>query len=174
MRTLAALLTLYGVDTEQRECLTTLCREAGTQGWLRPYHSDLPEVYTAYISFEYEAAGVRNYQSLYIPGLLQTEDYARAVVRSGVLSATDAQVADRVQARMDRQGVLTKEAPLTFWAIVDEAALRRVVGGVDVMRAQFRHLVEAVKAPNITFQVIPFSAGAHPGMPGEFVRLIQN
>ncbi|MCA1708518.1 MAG: helix-turn-helix domain-containing protein [Actinobacteria bacterium] len=171
MRTLAALLTLYGVDTEQRESLTNLCREAGTQGWLRPYHSDLPEEYTAYISFEDDAAGVRNYQSLFIPGLLQTEDYARAVIRSVLPWATDTEVADRVQARMDRQGVLTKAAPLTLWAIVDEAALHRVVGGADVMRAQLRHLTEAVKAPNITFQVIPFGAGAHPGMPGAFVLM---
>ncbi|MGH3907396.1 MAG: helix-turn-helix domain-containing protein [Pseudonocardiaceae bacterium] len=171
MRTLAALLNSYGVDTEQREYLTTLCREAARQGWLRPYHSDLPEEYTAYISFEAEAAGVRNYESLFIPGLLQTEDYALAVVRGTLPSATDAEVADRVQARMERQGVLTKDAPLKLWAIVDEAALRRVVGGADVMRAQLRRLADAAKTPNITFQVIPFGAGAHPGMPGSFVLM---
>lgn len=171
MRTLAALLTLYGVDAEQREYLTVLCHDAATQGWLRPYHSDLPEKYTAYISFENEAAGVRNYQSLFIPGLLQTEDYARAVIRGVLPWATDTEVADLVQGRMDRQGVLTKEAPLKLWAIVDEAALRRMVGGTDVMRSQLQHLTEAVKAPNITFQVIPFGAGAHPGMPGSFVLM---
>lgn len=168
-RTLTTLLNLYAVGTEQREYLTTLCRDAAKQGWLRPYHSDLPEEYSAYISFEAEAAGVRNYESLFVPGLLQTEDYALAVVRGGLPSATDGEVADRVQARMERQGVLTKDAPLRLWAIVDEAALRRVVGGADVMRAQLLHLVEAVKAPNVTFQVIPFGAGAHPGMPGSFV-----
>ena len=171
MRTLTALLNLYGVGTEQREYLTTLCREAGKQGWLRPYHSDLPEEYTAYISFEAEAAGVRNYESLFIPGLLQTEDYALAVVRGGLPSATDAEVADRVQARIERQGVLAKDAPLTLWAIVDEAALHRVVGGTEVMRVQFGHLAEVMKAPNLTFQVIPFGAGAHPGMPGSFVLM---
>lgn len=171
MRTLVALLNSYGVDTEQREYLTTLCREAAKQGWLRPYHSDLPEEYTAYISFETEAAGVRNYESLFIPGLLQTEDYALALVRGGSPSATDAEVADRVQARMERQGVLAKDAPLTLWAIVDEAALRRVVGGAEVMRAQLLHLTEAVKMPNITFQVIPFRAGAHPGGSGSFVLM---
>jgi transcriptional regulator with XRE-family HTH domain len=133
MRTLASLLYLYEVDQEQREYLTSLCREATTQGWLRPYHSELPEEYTAYISFEDEAQGVRNYESLFIPGLLQTEDYARAVIRGVLPSATDDEVEDRVRARMERHGVLAKAAPLKMWAVLDEAALRRVVGGTDVM-----------------------------------------
>ena len=171
MRTLAALLNLYGVDAEQREYLTILCRDAGKQGWLRPYHSDLPEEYTAYISFEAEAAGVRNYESLFIPGLLQTEEYARAVIRGGLPMAGEPEVEDRVQARMERQAVLTKEAPLKLWAIIDEAALCRMVGGGKVMRAQLAHLADMVKVPNITFQVIPFDAGAHPGMPGAFVLM---
>ena len=171
LRTLNALLNLYAADQEQREYLTILFREAGKQGWLRPYHSDLPEEYTAYISFESEAAGVRNYESLFIPGLLQTEGYARAVVRGVLPMASDQEIEDRVQARMERQQVLTKDTPLKLWAIVDEAALRRVVGGAEVMRGQLVHLVDAVKAPNITFQVIPFDAGAHPGMPGSFVLM---
>jgi transcriptional regulator with XRE-family HTH domain len=171
MRTLTTLLNLYGVEPEQREYLTILCREAGKQGWLRPYHSDLPEEYTAYISFEDEAQGVRNYESLFIPGLLQTEDYARAVIRGGLPMASESEVEDRVQARTERQAVLTKESPLKLWAIVDEAALRRVVGGVEVTRGQLVHLADTVKAPNITFQVIPFDAGAHPGMPGAFALM---
>jgi len=171
MRTLNALLNLYEADQEQREYLTILCREAGKQGWLRPYHSDLPEEYTAYISFEAEAAGVRNYESLFIPGLLQTEDYARAVIRGGLPMASDQEIEDRVRARIERQQVLSKDMPLKLWAIVDEAALRRVVGGAQVMRDQLAHLADAVKAPNITFQVIPFDAGAHPGMPGAFVLM---
>ncbi len=171
MRTLAALLSLYGVEAEQREYLTILCRDAAKQGWLRPYHSDLPEEYTAYISFEDEAQGVRIYGSLFIPGLLQTEDYARAAIRGGLPMASDPEVEDRVQARMERQSVLTKESPLKLWAIVDEAALRRLVGGREVMRAQLVHLADAVKASNITFQVIPFEAGAHPGMPGSFILM---
>lgn len=169
MRTLLALLSLYEVGQEQREYLTGLCREATTQGWLRPYHSELPEQYTAYISFEDEAQCVRNYGSLYIPGLLQTEGYARAVVRGVLPSATDSEVEASVRARMERKDVLSKATPLKFWAVIDEAALRRVVGDIDVMRGQLDYLVEAVKAPNVTFQVIPFSAGAHPGMPGQFI-----
>jgi transcriptional regulator with XRE-family HTH domain len=171
MRTLTGLLDLYEVDGEQRSYLTSLCRDASQQGWLRPYHSDLPEEYTAYISFENEAQGVRNYESLFIPGLLQTEDYARAVIRGVLPAATDTEVEDRVRARIERQEVLTKDAPLKFWAVLDEAALRRVVGGSAVMRAQLDHLTSAAKAPNVTFQVIRFGAGAHPGMPGQFVLM---
>jgi len=171
MRTLTSLLNLYEVDQEQREYLTGLCREATTQGWLRPYHSELPEEYTAYISFEDEAQTARNYESLFMPGLLQTEDYARAVIRGVLPSATDDEVEDRVRARMERQGVLTKATPLKLWAVVDEAALRRVVGGSEVMRGQLDHLANIVKAPNVTLQVISVEAGAHPGMPGQFIVL---
>ncbi len=171
MRTLTGQLNLYEVDQEEREYRTGLCREATTQGWLRPYHSELPEEYTAYISFEDEAQSARNYESLYMPGLLQTEDYARAVIRGGMPAATDDEVEDRVRARMERKGVLTKRSPLKLWAVVDEAALRRVVGGADVMRGQLDHLANITKAPNVTLQVISFDAGAHPGMPGQFIVL---
>lgn len=171
LRTLAALLDRYEVDGDEREQLTDLCRDAGKQGWLRPYHSELPEEYTAYISFEDEAQGVRNYESLFVPGLLQTEDYARAVIRGVLPAATEDEVEDRVRARMDRQGVLTKPSPVKLWAVIDEAALHRVVGGDDIMCGQLDRLVQAAKAPNITLQVIPFSAGAHPGMPGQFITL---
>lgn len=170
-RTLMALLNLYEVPAEQREYLFALLKDATKQGWLRPYHSELPEEYTAYISFENEAQSVRNYESLFLPGLLQDENYARAVIRGILPSATDDEVEDRVRARVERQAVLTKDKALKFWAVVDEAALRRVVGGPAVMSAQLEHLRRMVKAPNITLQVIPFSAGAHPGMPGQFVLM---
>jgi DNA-binding XRE family transcriptional regulator len=171
MRTLKALLDLYGADAEQAAYLTALCRDAAKQGWLRPYHSDLPEEYTAFISFESEAQSARNYESLFIPGLLQTEEYARAVIQGVLPWATEEEVKDRVQARVERQAVLTKPNSLKLWAVVDEAALHRVVGGVEVMRKQLRHLLDAVKAANITFQIIPFGAGAHPGMPGQFILM---
>lgn len=171
MRTLAALLDHYEVHADEREQLNDLCRDAGTQGWLRPYHSDLPEEYTAYISFEDEAQGIRNYESLFVPGLLQTEEYARAVIRGVAPSATDDEVEDRVRARMERQGVLTKPSPLKLWVVLDEAALHRTVGGDDIMGAQLDRLVEAAKAPNITLQVIPYDSGAHPGMLGQFVLM---
>jgi transcriptional regulator with XRE-family HTH domain len=170
-RTLVALLDLYGAEDPLRSDLLAIARGADDQGWLRPYHSALPEEYTAYISFEAEARSVRNYESLYIPGLLQTEEYARAVVAGGLPMATRAEIDQRVQARMERQRLLDRDDPLEFWAVIDEAALRRLVGGAPVMRAQAAHLLDVTGRANVTVQVIPFEAGAHPGMPGAFSHL---
>jgi transcriptional regulator with XRE-family HTH domain len=170
-RTLLALLDLYGVSEAVRSDLLDLSKSADGQGWLRPYQSELPEEYAAYISFEAEARSVRNYESLFIPGLLQTEDYARAVITGTLPMASQPEVEQRVQARIERQELLTAERPLELWAIVDEAAVRRMVGGPGVMRGQLLHLLQAVDSPNITLQVITFEAGAHPGMPGSFVYM---
>jgi hypothetical protein len=114
---------------------------------------------------------VRNYESLFIPGLLQTEDYSRAVISGTLPLATSTEVEQRVQARMERQSRLTETLPLGFWAILDEAAVRRMVGGSEVMRDQLTHLLEVAKQPNITLQAITFDMGAHPGMPGSFVYM---
>jgi transcriptional regulator with XRE-family HTH domain len=170
-RTLLALLDLYGVSEAVRSDLLELSKSADGQGWLRPYQSELPEEYAAYISFEAEARSLRSYESLYIPGLLQTEDYARAALTGIPPLASQAGVAQRVQARMERQELLTADPPLELWAILDEAAVRRMVGGPGVMRGQLLHLREAVDRPNITLQVIPFDVGAHPGMPGAYVYM---
>jgi transcriptional regulator with XRE-family HTH domain len=168
-RTMIALLNLYGASDDQREDLLVLSREADAQGWLRPYHAELPEPYTTYISFEAEARSVRNYESLFIPGLLQTEDYARAVIRGNLPTATPTEVNQRVQARLERHAVLSKDNPLRFWAILDEAALHRQVGGAATMREQLAKLLETADQPNVTIQAIPYSAGAHGGMQGSFV-----
>ena len=170
-RTLVALLDLYGVSGDARTGLLDIAKSADDRGWLRPYHAELPEEYAAYISFEAEARAVRNYESLFIPGLLQTEDYARAVISGTLPLATSTEVEQRVQARMERQARLSDTPPLGFWAILDEAAIRRMVGGSAVMRKQLAHLLEAAKQPNITLQVITFDMGAHPGMPGSFVYM---
>jgi transcriptional regulator with XRE-family HTH domain len=170
-RTMIALLNLYDASEQQRADLLALSREADVQTWLRPYHAELPEQYTAYISFEAEARTVRDYESLFIPGLLQTEGYARALIRGNLPMASQKEVEQRVQARMERQGLLTKDDPLQLWAIIDEAALHRQVGGADVMRAQLTAIVTATGEPHITVQVIPFSAGAHAGMQGSFFLL---
>jgi transcriptional regulator with XRE-family HTH domain len=170
-RTLVALLDLYGVSGDARTGLLDIAKSADDQGWLRPYHAELPEEYAAYISFEAEARAVRNYESLFIPGLLQTEDYARAVISGTLPLATSTEVEQRVQARMERQARLSGTPPLGFWAILDEAAIRRMVGGSAVMREQLSHLLEAATQPNITLQVITFDMGAHPGMPGSFVHM---
>ncbi len=170
-RTLRTLLDLYGVDRESQEELVGLLREARQRGWLHAYQSELPEHYSTYIGFEGEADTVWNYESLFVPGLLQTEDYARAVIRGGLPQASREEIERRVEVRIERQGVLENDNPLNLWCIVDEAALRRQVGGPTVMHAQLQHLIEAPEVPNVTFQVIPFDAGAHPGMPGSFILL---
>lgn len=171
-RTMTTLLDLYEVSDEQRNAITALFKGAETQGWLRPYRSDLRDELNAYIAFESEASTVRNYQSLFVPGLLQTEEYARAVIRGVWPSATAKDLEQHVQARMERQVLLTKDDdPLKLSAIVDEAALRRCVGGPAVMGAQMQRLQVMAERPNVTLQVIPYAAGAHPGMPGGFSLL---
>jgi transcriptional regulator with XRE-family HTH domain len=170
-RTLRTLLDLYGVETEQQGELVGWLRDARERGWLHAYQSELPEQYMNFIGFEGEARSSWNYESLFVPGLLQTEDYARAVITGVLPFAGRDEVERRVEVRMERQNVLQNENPLELWGIVDEAALRRQVGGNAVMRAQLRHLLHASELPNITFQVIPFEAGAHAGMPGSFVFL---
>ena len=168
-RTLRTLLDLYGVDQDQQAELVSLLRDARQRGWLHAYRSELPEHYTTYIGFEGEAHSVWNYESLFVPGLLQTEDYARAVIRGGLPQASRDEVERRVEVRMERQAVLRNDNPLNLWSIVDEAALRRQVGGAAVMQAQLRYLMEVSELPHVTLQVIPFDVGAHPGMPGSFV-----
>ncbi|MBQ1076068.1 helix-turn-helix transcriptional regulator [Micromonospora sp. C31] len=169
-RTLMAMLDKYGVtDEDKRSELIALSRQAAQLGWLQAYESELPELYTTYISFEAEARSVRNYESLFVPGLLQTENYARAVIRGVLPLATDADVQARVEARMQRQESLRKAEPLRLWAILDEAVLHRLTGGPAVMAEQLDALVSAAGQPNVTLQVIPFTSGAHAGMPGSFV-----
>ena len=170
-RTLRTLLDLYGVEKEQQAELVALLRDARERGWLHPYQSELPEQYMTFIGFEGEAESASNYESLFVPGLLQTEDYARAVITGVLPFASRDEVERRVEVRIERQEVLRGDNPLQLWGIVDEAALRRQVGSPAVMRAQFRHILEASELPNVTFQVIPFDAGAHAGMPGSFIVL---
>jgi transcriptional regulator with XRE-family HTH domain len=169
--TLIQLLDLYRVEEPRRGELLTLLREAGQRGWLQQYRSELPEVYSDYIGFEEEARSISNYESLFIPGLLQTEDYARTLLQGTLPYASSEEIENRVSARLERQSLLDRENPPRLWAITDEAAVRRLVGGREVMRAQLGRLREAAARPNVTLQVIPFDAGSHPGMDGAFIVL---
>jgi transcriptional regulator with XRE-family HTH domain len=169
--TLIQLLDLYGVEESRRGDLLTLLREAKQRGWMRPYRSELPEVYSDYIGLEDEARSISNYESLSVPGLLQTEAYARAQLRGIHPHAGEQDIEVRLAARMERQPVLSKDGAPKLWAIMDEAALRRVVGGRQVMREQVGRLLEARSQQNVTIQLIPYGAGAHPGMDGPFVLL---
>jgi transcriptional regulator with XRE-family HTH domain len=170
-RTLTTLLDLYDVPGEVRTELAALARQSGEQSWLQSFPSELPEPYPTYISFEGEARSLLNYESLFIPGLLQTEEYARATLSRGSPTATKEEIQSLLEARMSRQAVLVREQPLRLWAIVGEAAFHRQVGGREVMRTQLKRLAEAADLPHVTFQAVPYDVGAHPGMAGAFVIL---
>lgn len=172
VRTLLALLALYGVDEPERGKLLALSRQAAEQSWLQSFPAGLPDPYTTYITFEGEARSLLNYEALFIPGLLQIEPYARAALQRGLPAAAKEEIERLVDARMGRQAVLTRNPPLRLWAIVDEAALHRPVGGRDIMNAQLEHLAEsAAELPQVTLQVIPYDVGGHPGMAGAFAIL---
>lgn len=170
-RTLSALLNLYEVEKDERARLLKLLRESKQTGWWQTYEDEIPEGYGAFIEFEDEAEAIWNYEALYIPGLLQSEDYARALIHGVLPAATKDQVEQRVDVRMKRQAILERDHPPKLWAIVDEAALHRVVGGADVMRDQLLHLVVVAEQPHVTLQVVPFSVGSHPGQSGSFMVL---
>lgn len=170
-RTLVALLDLYSVGEPLKTDLIELSRSADGQGWSRPHEWQLPGEYAVYISFEAEARAEHNYESLFIPGLLQTPEYGRAMVRGVVPSITEHEIDERAEARAERQKLLDAPESLQLWAVVDEAVIRRVVGGRQVMAAQLDHVLSMIQRPNVTVQVIPFDAGAHPGMPGSFIFL---
>jgi transcriptional regulator with XRE-family HTH domain len=170
-RTLTALLDLYAVPDEARAELAALSRQSAEQSWLQSFPNELPEPYPTYISFEGEARSLLNYESLFIPGLLQTEDYARAALSRGSPTATKDEIQRLVEARMSRQAVLTRDPSLRLWAIVDEAAFHRPVGGSEVMKKQLDHLAAAAELPHVTLQAVPYDVGGHPGMAGAFVIL---
>ncbi|HZN18514.1 MAG TPA: DUF5753 domain-containing protein, partial [Micromonosporaceae bacterium] len=170
-RDIADLLTLYGVkDEHTRTDLLTLATQANTPGWWHRYGSVLPAWFQAYIGLETAATLIRTYEVKFIPGLLQTEDYARAVILLGHSSSSPTDIEHRVQLRMQRQRSVFEHpgGSPRVWAVVDEAALRRPVGGPKVMRAQLQRLIEATAQPDIRLQVIPFSAGGYAAAGGPF------
>jgi transcriptional regulator with XRE-family HTH domain len=168
-RDIIDLLRLYGVTdpTEVAE-FVALAREANNPGWWQHYGDVLPPWFRTYVDLESVATLIRTYEGQFIPGLLQTDDYMRAVVQGAHLDESAEEVGRRVRLRMARQILLTREQPPRLWAVVDEAAMRRPVGGREVMRDQMERLIDAAKLPNVTLQVLPFDAGAHPGMVGSF------
>ncbi|WP_091631439.1 helix-turn-helix domain-containing protein [Micromonospora peucetia] len=171
-RDVADLLTLYGVTAaDEREALLKLARDANNPGWWHRYGDVLPNWFQSYLGLEAAAALIRSYEVQFVPGLLQTREYARAVVLLGHGRAAPAEIERRVALRMQRQRLLHRERPPQLWAVVDEAALRRPIGGPRVMRDQVAALVEATKAPNIRLQVIPFAAGGHAAAGGSFTIL---
>ncbi|RZU50133.1 helix-turn-helix protein [Krasilnikovia cinnamomea] len=171
-RTLRALLDLYGVNAkDRRDELEALLRQSGEVGWLQLFEGNLVESYATLISFEAEAFRESVFELSFVPGLLQTEAYAEMVTRALMPEAEDDEIERRVEVRMRRQQALTKPSKLSLWAILDEAVIRRKVGGDALMREQLEHLIAASRRPNVTIQVVPFGAGAHLGMPGSFLTL---
>ncbi|ASU84720.1 XRE family transcriptional regulator [Nocardiopsis gilva YIM 90087] len=168
-RDVADLLTLYGVTAqEERDALLTLARQANTPGWWHKYSDVLPSWFEVYIGLEEAAAVIRTYELQFVPGLLQAEEYARAVIMLGHGGDPVEEVDHRVRLRMTRTERLTGPNPPKLWAVVDEAALRRPIGGPATMRAQIEHLIEMATLPNITLQIIPFHKGGHSAAGGPF------
>ncbi|MEU9132206.1 helix-turn-helix transcriptional regulator [Kitasatospora sp. NPDC048540] len=168
-RDVADLLSLYGVnDGVEREALLGLVREANKSGWWHSFTDVLPNWFQTYIGLEEAAALIRTYEVQFIPGLLQCEEYARAIFGQSRPALAEEEVDRRVSLRMRRQSLLTENQGPKLWAVIDEAALRRPVGGPKVMRAQVQHLIDMSEHNNVVVQVMPFRFGAHAGESGAF------
>jgi len=167
---LQLLLKSYGVSDEEAEAFVQLAEEANKPGWWQRFHDVLPDWFSMHVSLEGAAALIRSYEPHFVPGLLQTEEYARGVLKAGAIGQTRPEDIERhVALRVQRQDLLTREDAPRIWAVMDETALRRPIGGPEVMRAQIDKLLQATKLPNVTLQVIPFLSGPHPGTYGPFV-----
>jgi transcriptional regulator with XRE-family HTH domain len=163
------MLEMYGVvDPAQRQILVDMAREGHRKGWWAAYDDVLPSGFDIYVGLEAETAAIRSYETSVVPGLLQTPDYARAVLSEEFPRHTVEQIDRMVDLRVQRQRRFSEDPPLELWAIVDEAVIRRPVGGNAVMRGQLEHLLDAATRPGLTLQVLPFAIGAHAGHGGAF------
>ncbi|MGW0507787.1 helix-turn-helix domain-containing protein [Streptomyces olivaceoviridis] len=170
---LGLLLDAYQVrDTHLRELLLMLAGSedaGGRHGWWHAYRGVLPPTYRDFISLESQASAMRTLETTVVPGLLQTPEYARAVTRAAVKDLDEDRLDTLVEVRLARQDVLRSDPPLVLSAVLDEAVLRREVGGPKVMARQLERLMEAARLPQVQLQVLPFAAGAHVGLTGPFV-----
>jgi transcriptional regulator with XRE-family HTH domain len=167
------LAALYGLAAADTEALVQLARDARRTGWWKGMEHSLPEGFPAHLEFEATAKTIRRYDAQFVPGLWQTEDYARAIFRGWSVAGTEEQIEQRVEVRMRRQEILTRSdpPPPKLWAILDEAAIRRQVGGREVMREQLQRLRDVTADPKVTLQILPFAAGAHMGAYGAFALM---
>ncbi|TCC25779.1 XRE family transcriptional regulator [Kribbella speibonae] len=172
-RDVSDLLTLYGVqDARERDRLLQLAREANDPGWWHRYGDVTPEWFDSYLGLEATAELIRTYEIQFVPGLLQTADYARAVAQLTPGGArTDGEIERVVALRTRRQRVLDREPPLKLWAVIEESVLHRPIGGTDVLRSQLDALREAVTRPNVTVQIIPLESTGHTATGGAFSLL---
>ncbi|MFD6095167.1 helix-turn-helix domain-containing protein [Nocardiopsis flavescens] len=163
------LLKLYGVgDAGEREALLGLITSANAQGWWHQYSDVLPNWFGVYVGLEEAASVIRTFEVQFIPGLLQSEGYARSVIRLSRTATSEEDIDSRVQMRMHRQRRFTENDGPRLWAVIDEAVLHRPFGEPAVMRGQIEHLVEMSRRPNITVQVATFAMGGHPAAGGPF------
>lgn len=157
------LLRTYGVPQSEIDEFVAMAERANQPGWWHPYRDVLPAWFTAYVSLETDARILRVYEPQYVPGLLQTHGYARAVLRAGFPNDSEEDLQRRVELRLRRQSLLDRPDPPTLWVVMEEAVLHRAVGGPEVMREQIDRLLEASEQEHISIDVVPFSAGAHVG-----------
>jgi len=160
-----SLLELYGVESPDIEPLLQVAREARQRGWWQAYDDVLPDWFNVYVGLEAEAAEIRDFQPQLVYGLLQTADYARAILRSGLPDAPDEDIERRVELRMRRK---ENDRPPRLWLVLDEAVLHRPVGGAEVMRVQLKKILDASNVPGNNIQVLPFSAGEHASIGEQF------
>ena len=166
------LLLFYGINSpDEREAIVRLAEEANEPGWWHDFNDLLPGWFETYVGLEEAAQLIRTYEVQFIPGLLQTEEYARAVNTLGHSDAKTDEIERRVQLRLQRQNRLEATDGPRLWAVVDEAALWRPIGGAEVMRGQLESLIEVAKQPGITLQVMPFKFGGHSAEGGAFTIL---
>ncbi|MGV4980735.1 helix-turn-helix domain-containing protein [Streptomyces sp. NPDC001709] len=159
------LLQVYGVtDRDEIDTFLKSVREANKRGWWHTYRDVMPDWFAAYLSLEQAALQIRAYENQFVHGLLQTEDYARALLGAENPHASAEATERRVALRMRRQELLAREAPPRLWVVMDETVLRWPVGGPQVMRAQIDHLLEVNRLPQVTLQLMPFAHGPHPAM----------
>ena len=160
------LLEEYGVAGEDARIFLTMVAEANQPGWWYRYRDALPDWFRAFVTLEEEASLIRAYEPHYVPGLMQTEDYARTVLRAGLRDNDE--IERRVALRLQRQQTLLQPGGTEFWAVLDETVLRRPVTAPEVMRAQVDHLIELAARPNVTLQLVPFGLFIHEAMYGPF------
>ncbi|MFF3322082.1 helix-turn-helix domain-containing protein [Streptomyces sp. NPDC002889] len=166
-----ALCREYQATEEERQSLVELAKGAKIQGWWRSLADPIPESMNLMLTLEDEVVREDHYASMYVPGLLQTRSYAEAVHRASEMRCSDQEIAHMVDIRMKRQELLTREDPPHIWAVIDEAVIRRLVGGRETMRKQLQHLISLTDSPHITIQILPFASGAHAAAVGSFVIL---
>jgi transcriptional regulator with XRE-family HTH domain len=154
------LLGLYEVTHDERATLLAMAGQASAASWWQDYGDVIPGWFTAYLGLEQSATLIRCYEVQFIPGLLQTPDYARAVLSIGAEASAEPETGRRASLRMRRQQVLHRPGPARLWAVIDEAALRRPIGGARVARAQLEHLIEMARLSHVNIQVAPFSGGS--------------